>query len=227
MARLVVSGSRGGRYEVEVLAGGKTRCECKGFKYRGECRHVLAPEVRDAVRAVAPARRDHAQVQVVADMLVAALRPYCAKIEVVGSLRRNRAEVRDIDLLIAPGAWSTERIVALFRSFGAPVHHGENMGSIVLPNGIAVQLWSCEDPEVWGAALLHFIGPRDYNIRIRMRANRRGWQLSQHGLVDRSTGRLIAGRTEEDVLRALDLPWLPASLREGHRRLGADPGGWK
>ena len=71
---------------------------------------------------------------------------------------------------------------------------------------------------MWGAALLHFIGPRDYNISLRIRANRRGWKLSQHGLVERSSERLIAGATEEEVLQALEMPWLPPALREQHRK---------
>ena len=106
----------------------------------------------------------------------------------------------------------------MFRSFGKAVHHGESMGAIVLPSGVPAQLWAVEDPAVWGAALLHFTGPRDYNISLRVRANRRGWKLSQHGLVERASERLIAGRTEEEVLQALGMPWLPPALRENHRK---------
>lgn len=219
--RLVVSGSRGGRYEVSVLEGGKARCECPGFRYRTECRHVLEPEVRDLVQAHAPPRRAREEVALLAAWLRAALAPCCAHVELVGSLRRQRHDVKDVDLVFVPGAWSVERVVALFRTFGAPVHHGEHMGAIVLPQGVAAQLWPVEDLAVWGAALLHYTGPRDYNIELRIRANRRGWHLSQHGLVDRSTGRLIAGRTEEEVLAALDLPWLPPPVRERHQRAGA------
>lgn len=230
--RLLVTGSKGGRYEVQVLEGGKARCECPGFRYRMECRHVLEPEVRDLCQAHAPPRRTREEVALLASMLCAAIAPYCERVELVGSLRRQRPDVKDIDIIFAPGAWSVERVVTLFRTFGAPVHHGEQMGAIVLPLGVAAQLWPVEDPAVWGAALLHYTGPRDYNIKLRIRANRRGWQLSQHGLVDRSTGRLIAGRTEEEVLAALDLPWLPPPLRERHRRAGVtsfsphDPG-WR
>jgi hypothetical protein len=230
--RLFVAGSRGGRYEVLVLEGGKTRCECPGFSYRMECRHVLEPEVRDLVQGLAAARRPREEVALLASCLMLSLAPYCAHVEVTGSLRRQRSDVKDIDLVFVPGVWSVEQVVTLFRSFGTPVHHGEQMGAVVLPQGVAAQLWPVEDPAVWGAALLHYTGPRDYNIRLRIRANRRGWHLSQHGLVDRQTGRLLAGRTEEEVLAALDLPWLPPPLRERQQRLGAggfhrhDPG-WR
>lgn len=230
--RLVVAGSKGGRYEVLVMEGGKARCECPGFRYRMECRHIFEPEVRDLCQVYAPPRRTREEVGLLASCLMMALAPCCAHVEVVGSLRRQRPDVKDIDIVFVPGAWSVERVVTMFRTFGTPVHHGEQMGAIVLPQGVAAQLWPVEDPAVWGAALLHYTGPRDYNIKLRIRANRRGWQLSQHGLVDRSTGRLIAGRTEEEVLAALDLPWLPPPVRERHHRAGVaklsapDPG-WR
>lgn len=215
---LGVIGSGGNVYDVEVLENGKTRCPCKGFRYRKECRHILDPEVRDVASQHAPVRRPHPEVAMLAAMLAAAIMPYCQRVEIVGSLRRCRQDVKDVDLIFMPGLWSTEQVVALFRTFGAPVHEGETMGAIVLPSGVPAQLWAVESPEVWGAALLHFIGPRDYNISLRVRANRRGWKLSQHGLIDRATGRLIAGRTEQEVLAALDMPWLPPALREDHRR---------
>lgn len=218
MDRVEVIGSGGNVYEVEVLENGKARCPCKGFKYRSECRHVLDPDVRDATVRLAPQRHSYQQVAMLASLLASALLPCCFRVEIMGSLRRQRKDVKDIDLIFLPGGWSEAQVVALFRSFGQPVHHGETMGAIVLPGGIPAQLWSVERPEVWGAAQLHFTGPRDYNIALRIRANRRGWKLSQHGLVDRATGRLIAGRTEKEVLDALEMPWLPPALREDHRR---------
>jgi len=213
-----VIGSKGTEYEVQVLEGGKARCECLGFRYRHECRHVLDPEVRDLAELYAAPRRSLPEVSFLAGCLAVALRPYVRHVEVTGSLRRAKPRVKDVDLIFVPGAWSAAQVVSLFRSFGAPLHHGETMGAIVLPQGVPAQLWPVEGPEVLGAALLHYTGPRDYNISLRIRANRRGWHLSQHGLVDRATGRLIAGRTEQEVLAALDMPWLPPPLREGFRR---------
>ncbi|MEZ6183411.1 MAG: hypothetical protein R3F62_00180 [Planctomycetota bacterium] len=208
-----VLGTRGNRYTVEVLASGKARCPCKGFRYRHECRHVLDPEVRELCARYAPPRHPREQVLALASCIAVALRPYVTAVEIVGSLRRNVAEVKDVDLIFVPGGWAPEQVVTLFRTFGQPLHYGESFGAIVLPQGIGAQLWCVEDPAVWGAALLHFTGPRDYNIGLRIRANKRGWHLSQHGLVERATGRLIAGATEEEVVQALGLPWIPPAQR--------------
>jgi len=213
-----VVGSAGNVYEVQVLENGKVRCPCKGFRYRSDCRHVLDPEVRDASSVRGPQKRPYAEVATLATWLASAILPGCQKVKIMGSLRRQRPMVKDIDIVFVPGAFSVQQTVNLFRSFGRPVHHGESMGAIVTPSGIHAQLWPVEDEAVWGAAQLHFTGPRDYNISLRIRANRRGWKLSQHGLVERVNERLIAGRSEEEVLAALELPWLEPSLRDDHRR---------
>ncbi|MBL4849807.1 MAG: hypothetical protein JKY65_30130 [Planctomycetes bacterium] len=213
-----VVGTAGNVYEVVVLENGKVRCPCKGFRYRSECRHLLDPEVRDASSSRGPTKRPYGEVAALATWLAGAILPCCRKVKIMGSLRRQRPMVKDIDIVFVPGVASTQQVVNLFRTFGRPVHHGDSMGAIVTPAGIAAQLWPVEAEEVWGAAQLHFTGPRDYNISLRIRANRRGWKLSQHGLVERASERLIAGKTEEEVLAALDLPWLPPTLRDDHRR---------
>lgn len=213
-----VIGSAGNVYEVQVLENGKIRCPCQGFRYRSECRHVLDPEVRDARVGLGAERRPYAEVAPLATWLAGAILPYCQKVKIMGSLRRQQPMIKDIDIVFVPGSGSVQQVVSLFRSFGQPVHHGETMGAIVTPAGIAAQLWAVEDEQVWGAAQLHFTGPRDYNISLRIRANRRGWKLSQHGLVDRQSEGLIAGRSEQEVLDALGMPWLPPTLRDQHRK---------
>lgn len=220
-----VVGSGGNVYEVSVLENGKVRCPCKGSRYRSECRHLLDPEVRDAASIRGPKKRPYLEVATLATWLAGAILPGCSKVKIMGSLRRQRPMVKDIDIVFAPGAMSTHQVVNLFRTFGRPVHHGEDMGAIVTPSGIHAQLWPVEAEEVWGAAQLHFTGPRAYNISLRIRANHRGWKLSQHGLVERANERLIAGRTEEEVVSALGLPWLAPALRDDFRRTKVLPVG--
>jgi hypothetical protein len=51
--RMIVArrGSRTRRYEVEELASGFVRCGCKGFGFRGACKHVAAARVTGLVGA--------------------------------------------------------------------------------------------------------------------------------------------------------------------------------
>ena len=66
--------------------------------------------------------------------------------------------------------------------------------------------------ESFGAALLYFTGSKSHNIHLREMAIKRGWKLSEYGLFHDE--KMIAGKTEEQVYKKLDLPWLPPEIRE-------------
>jgi DNA polymerase (family 10) len=69
-------------------------------------------------------------------------------------------------------------------------------------------------PGVWGAALQYFTGSKAHNVRIREIAVREGLKLSEYGVFDARSGDLIAADTEEAVYAALDLAYIPPTLRE-------------
>lgn len=131
-----------------------------------------------------------------------------------GSLRRVQETIGDVDVLVAstdPGP-VMERFttMALAREI---IAHGDTKSSVLTPERVQVDLRVIA-PEVWGAALVYFTGSKAHNIKIRERAVQRGLKLSEYGLFEVETDRLIASRTEEDVYAALDLPWIPPTMRE-------------
>ncbi len=136
------------------------------------------------------------------------------EIALAGSIRRGRETVGDIDLLV-----TSDRPRAVMDAFVAlpevaeVLEHGPTKGSIRHREGIQVDLRVVE-PECFGAALLYFTGSKQHNIRIREMALRKGLTLSEYGLVRASSGRRVAGATEEEVYAAIGLPWIPPELRE-------------
>jgi DNA polymerase (family 10) len=64
----------------------------------------------------------------------------------------------------------------------------------------------------FGAALLYFTGSKAHNVALRRIAQLEGLKLNEYGLF--RDARRLAGRTEEDVYRALGLPFVPPELRE-------------
>jgi DNA polymerase (family 10) len=83
-----------------------------------------------------------------------------------------------------------------------------------LYDGVVVRL-HVADADTWGGALLWHTGSVAHLARLATLATTRGWQLTPHGLREaRPGGRSIAGQQEEQVYRALDLPWIPPELRE-------------
>ena len=69
------------------------------------------------------------------------------------------------------------------------------------------------DEKSFGAALQYFTGSKAHNISIRDRAKRMGLKVSEYGVFDEKD-RFVAGETEEDVYKAVGLPWIPPELRE-------------
>jgi DNA polymerase (family 10) len=66
--------------------------------------------------------------------------------------------------------------------------------------------------ESFGAALMYFTGSKQHNIRLRQIALDKKWLLNEYGLLEGE--RVIAGRTEEEIYRALGMEWIPPELRE-------------
>ena len=140
--------------------------------------------------------------------------PGVTEVRAAGSLRRMKETVGDLDLLVA-----SSRAAEVMRAFtGLPhvadvLERGETKASIRHREGIQVDLRVVE-PASFGAALVYFTGSKQHNIRIREMAVKRGLKLNEYGVFRESTGRRVAGATEEDVYAAIDLPWIPPELRE-------------
>jgi len=129
-----------------------------------------------------------------------------------GSLRRGRDTVGDLDLLVTgrdhPGIAGH---FVKFPGMAQLLARGEDRVSLKLKNDLQVDVRMLE-PASYGAALAYFTGSKEHNVALRERAKRRGWKLSEYGLFDGD--KVIAGRTEEEIYKRLDLPWIPPELRE-------------
>jgi len=131
-----------------------------------------------------------------------------------GSLRRMCATVGDIDLLVA--SEEAEPVMEAFCTMALVARvlvRGDTKSSILTTKGVQVDLRVVE-PHSWGSALLYFTGSKAHNIRLREMAVRAGQKLSEYGLFDADTDRLIAAETEEAVYARLRLPWIPPTIRE-------------
>jgi len=93
--------------------------------------------------------------------------------------------------------------------------HGETKSSILTQNNVQVDIRVVE-PKSFGAALLYFTGSKDFNIRLRQIAIKKEMKVSEYGIFSVKGGRekLLAGKTEADCFKALDLPYVPPEMRE-------------
>ncbi len=88
---------------------------------------------------------------------------------------------------------------------------GDTKMSIRLQSKLQVDLRVVAEEE-FGAAFQYFTGSKAHNVVLRGMAKARGMKINEYG-VFRGEKR-IAGRTEEEVYAAVDLPWIPPELRE-------------
>ncbi len=158
-----------------------------------------------------------------AEEIVAALSavPGCDRCAYAGSLRRMRDTIGDVDVLAAtrhPGP-----VMAAFVELpgvGEVTARGDAKTSIRTTAGLQVDL-RVVAPDAWGAALQYFTGSKAHNIRTREIAVHRGLKLSEYGLFDAHTERLIVSETEQEVYGRLGLPWIPPPLREDRGEIEA------
>ena len=153
-----------------------------------------------------------------AEELVAALREACGsvceKIEAAGSLRRMRATIGDIDIVVASD--KPDKVIDAFchlpqvREVNA---QGGTKASIIAGNGLQVDLRVLE-PSRWGTALQYFTGSKEHSIELRQIALDKGLSLSEWDFKDLKTGKEILAAREEEVYEKLGMQWIPPELRE-------------
>jgi len=75
------------------------------------------------------------------------------------------------------------------------------------------------EEESFGSALQYFTGSKEHNIEVRKIAIKQGYKLNEYGLFKGEER--IAGRSEEEVYKALGMQWIPPELRENRGEIEA------
>jgi len=141
--------------------------------------------------------------------------PAVEQLEAAGSYRRGRETVGDLDFLAVAGdAAAVMDHFAQYDGLAAVLLRGETKMSARLAGGAQVDL-RVVPAESFGAALQYFTGSQAHNIVLRGLAKDRGLKINEYGVFRGKKS--IAGRTEEEVYGALDLPCFPPELREARR----------
>ena len=144
------------------------------------------------------------------------------KMQWAGSYRRGKETIGDLDLLVV----ASDRELAMDHLEAYPdrtqtIGRGDTKISIRVGKAFQVDMRAVE-AEQFGAALQYFTGSQAHNIRTRRIAKDQGLKINEYGVfrIDDDSG--VAGATEEDVYRAIGLPWIPPELREDRREFDGD-----
>jgi len=134
------------------------------------------------------------------------------RVDYCGSLRRMKETIGDVDFLVI--ARHPSLVMDSFVSMPGVIKiwgKGATKASVRMKEGFDMDI-RVVPKRSYGAALQYFTGAKEHNIATRLIAMGKGLKLSEYGLF--RGPKMIAGESEEDVYRALGMPWIPPEMRE-------------
>ncbi len=141
------------------------------------------------------------------------------QIEFAGSYRRGKETIGDIDILVTSDDWNAVMDqLASFPEIESEIIRGGTKMSVRIGSSFQVDLRVVNE-ESFGAALQYFTGSKEHNVILRGMAKERGLKINEWGLyeVKGDKEKWIAGRSEQEIYDALNLPVFPPELREARR----------
>lgn len=156
----------------------------------------------------------------IAGSLKELLESACERIVIAGSIRRQKPEVGDIELLAIPkyvagvdqldkeiGGLFIQHILGFrLNKKGSKVYGPKNKLLLHIESGIGVDIFSTTE-ECWPVALVIRTGPKESNVAIATAAQRKGWRLRAYGSGFDTPNGSIHCQSEREVFELVGLPY--------------------
>jgi len=141
------------------------------------------------------------------------------KIDPAGSVRRMKETIGDVDFLVI--SKNPQKVMDFFVSLPGVIKiwgKGMTKASVRMREGFDMDIRVVPNRS-YGSALQYFTGSKEHNIATRKIAMDKGLKLSEYGLF--RGPKMIAGKTEEDIYKALGMQWIPPEMRENQGEIEA------
>ena len=163
------------------------------------------------------------KAKAIAERLKALLEPVCERVEVAGSIRRQKPQVGNIEFLVIPKGnmldkllydLMMENILAVrLNKRGSRVYGPKNKLMVHIPSSIGVDVFSTI-PECWPVGLVVRTGGERIKKEIAYRALERGMRFRAYGSgFDTPDGHLQC-KSEQEVFQAVGLRYLEPEERK-------------
>ena len=187
--------------------------------------------------AIEPKKFPLGDMRVIAEAIVKILKPYCHRIEIAGSIRRERPFVKDIEVVVIPKIVPTTNTEGLFPEEGDEVNlldqfilsnddfalrvniaghtaYGEK-NKLVAFKGIPLDIFVATE-ENWPMIFFVRTGGKDNNRACATRAIEMGYELKMYecGFRHKATGQLVTMRDDRDIYDFLGVPYLAPNQRK-------------
>lgn len=150
----------------------------------------------------------------IADGIVEMLRPHCHRIEIAGSIRRMKPDVKDIEIVAIPKPYD----LGLFGYGLAPivdqwekvkgdlVYQKTRYTQRILPQGIKLDLFFA-DHENWGLIYAMRTGSAEYSHNVLAKGWVRAGFTSMNGYLTTPKGSRIIVQEERGLFDLIGIPW--------------------
>lgn len=139
---------------------------------------------------------------------------YVIRVDIAGSIRRKKETVKDVDILASskkPG-----KVVEYFvkmKNVEKVLTKGNTRAAVKLKEGFRCDLRVVDDSS-YGAALLYLTGSKDFSVKLRQIAIKKGLKLNEYGIFDRKNNQKLAGKSENEMFEALGIKYVEPNNRE-------------
>ncbi len=141
------------------------------------------------------------------------------QISIAGSVRRRKETIGDVDILVV--SKKPAEVMDFFVKMDGVEKiwgKGGTKASIRMKEGFDIDL-RVVPKKSYGSALQYFTGNKEHNIITRKIAIEKGLKLSEYGIFRGK--KIIVGKTEEEVYKAIGLPYIEPELRENEGEIEA------
>lgn len=166
------------------------------------------------------------EARAIADKYIKLVEPYCERIEIAGSTRREKPFVGDIEIVAKPLVYlerdmfgnitGMEVATDKMQPLGQVIKGGSKYKQYLLSEGICLDLFLVTPLAQWGIIFMLRTGSGEFNTRWVKKRNQGGLLPSdivmQDGCFYRY-GKLIPTPEEEDVFRVLGIDYIPPKER--------------
>jgi DNA polymerase/3'-5' exonuclease PolX len=162
------------------------------------------------------------QAEAIAGTVVTLVNAWCKKLEIVGSIRRKRQEINDIDLVVQTYEdehgehWKGLKDTMITTARVKVILNGDVIFRTLYPllggEWVQVDFYRAK-PETYGVLKLVRTGSAEHNVWLAKLAIKQDLRLQySRGVVEGDT--IIAGSDETEVFHTLNLEFIPPVLRE-------------
>lgn len=141
------------------------------------------------------------------------------RLETCGSIRRRKAVIKDIDIVIETKNLSkTKTHILKYPELIEKVNQGDDWTIIKIKYksfavAVDIRMVTVQSNE-YISLLHHLTGSKLHNIHLREIAKRMGYSISEHGIKNVKTSNVFKAKTEKEFFDYLKLPYIPPELRE-------------